>query len=146
MKKENKKQNKKLLRQFLPYFKKYKTTLICDLFCASLTTVCELILPLIVRKITGIATDSPALLTVSLILKCILLYLVLRIIDTLANYYMASVGHIMGAKIESDMRHDFFCHLQKLSFSYYEIGTAPNGAVPRTILFLLFPNCLLTAV
>jgi len=110
----------------LPYFKKYKTTLICDLFCASLTTVCELILPLIVRKITGIATDSPALLTVSLILKCILLYLVLRIIDTLANYYMASVGHIMGAKIESDMRHDFFCHLQKLSFSYYDsakVGT-----------------------
>lgn len=121
-----KKNNAKLLRQFLPYYKKYKGTLICDLLCASLTTVCELVLPLIVRRITGIATDNPALLTVSLILKCTLLYLVLRIIDTLANYYMASVGHIMGAKIESDMRHDFFYHLQKLSFSYYDsakVGT-----------------------
>ena len=121
-----KKNNSKLLRQFLPYYKKYKGTLICDLLCASLTTVCELVLPLIVRKITGIATDNPAMLTVSLILKCTVLYLVLRIIDTLANYYMASVGHIMGAKIESDMRHDFFYHLQKLSFSYYDsakVGT-----------------------
>ena len=126
MKKSDKKLNKKLLRRFLPYYKKYRKTLLCDLLCASLTTVCELILPLIVRKITGIATDNPALLTVSLILKCTLLYLVLRIIDTLANYYMASIGHIMGAKIESDMRHDFFYHLQKLSFSYYDsakVGT-----------------------
>ncbi len=121
-----KKNNTKLLKQFLPYFKKYKGILICDLLCASLTTVCELVLPLIVRKITGIAADDPALLTVSLILKCTVLYLVLRIIDTLANYYMASVGHIMGAKIETDMRHDFFNHLQKLSFSYYDsakVGT-----------------------
>ncbi|MBO5797318.1 MAG: ABC transporter ATP-binding protein, partial [Clostridia bacterium] len=53
-------------------------------------------------------------------------YVVLRIIDTFANYYMATVGHIMGAKIETDMRHDFFAHLQKLSFSYYDnakVGT-----------------------
>ncbi len=118
--------NKKLFKRFLPYFKKYRRTLICDLFCASLTTVCELILPLIVRKITGIATEDPAMLTISFILRCTLLYLLLRIIDTAANYYMASVGHIMGAKIETDMRRDFFGHLQKLSFSYYDsakVGT-----------------------
>lgn len=120
------KQNSKLIKRFLPYYKKYIKTLILDLLCASLTTVCELVLPLIVRQITGYATDNIAALTVGLILKWTAVYIVLRIIDTLANYYMASVGHIMGAKIESDMRHDFFEHLQKLSFSYYDsakVGT-----------------------
>ena len=115
-----------LLRRFLPYYKKYWFVLVCDLFCAALTTVCELVLPMIVRHITGLATQNIALLTVGLILRCTFLYLALRVIDTLANFYMASAGHIMGAKIESDMRHDFFYHLQKLSFSYYDsakVGT-----------------------
>lgn len=115
-----------LLKRFLPYYKKYRGTLVLDLFCAALTTVCELVLPMIVRQITDSATNDLASLTVTLILRSTLVYLVLRIIDTLANYYMASVGHIMGAKIESDMRHDFFYHLQKLSFTYYDsakVGT-----------------------
>ena len=124
MKKE--KPAKGLIRAFLPYYKKYYGVLFCDLFCAALTTICELVLPMIVREITGKATDDISLLTVSFILRCTLLYLVLRIIDTVANCYMATVGHIMGTKIETDMRHDFFAHLQKLSFSYYDdakIGT-----------------------
>ena len=111
---------RKLLARFLPYYKKYKWILLFDLFCAALTTVCELILPLIVREITERATSNLASLTITLVLRVGLLYLVLRIIDTLANYYMASIGHIMGARIETDMRHDFFSHLQKLSFSYYD--------------------------
>ncbi len=97
-----------------------------DLVCAALTTVCELILPMIVREITGAATENFAALTAELILRCGILYIVLRIIDTAANYYMTSVGHIMGTKIENDMRHDLFSHLQKLSFSYYDnakVGT-----------------------
>ena len=120
------KQNLKLIKRFLPYYKKYRRTLALDLICAALTTVCELVLPMIVREITGRATENIAALTVGLILKCTLFYIVLRVIDTLANYYMASAGHIMGAKIEADMRHDFFEHLQKLSFTYYDrtkIGT-----------------------
>lgn len=100
--------------------------MVLDLFCAALTTLCELVLPLIVRKITGAVTSTPMTLTVSLVLRLGVLYLILRIIDTVAHYYMASVGHIMGTKIETDMRRDFFGHLQKLSFSYYDnakVGT-----------------------
>ena len=111
-------QNLKLLKRFLPYYKKHKWILVFDLLCASLTTVCELILPMIVREITGAAEAMS--LTTSLIINCAIFYVVLRIIDTAANYYMSSVGHIMGTKIETDMRHDFFAHLQKLSFSYYD--------------------------
>ncbi|MBE6667760.1 MAG: ABC transporter ATP-binding protein [Ruminococcaceae bacterium] len=115
-----------LLKRFLPYYKKYKWIMVLDLFCAALTTLCELILPLIVREITDKATSVPMTLTVTLVLRLGALYLVLRIIDTVANYYMASVGHIMGTRIETDMRRDFFGHLQKLSFSYYDnakVGT-----------------------
>ena len=115
-----------LLKRFIPYYKKYRWILVFDLFCAALTTLCELVLPMIVREITGAASSEPMSLTVELVLRCGLLYLILRIIDTTANYYMASIGHIMGTKLETDMRRDLFSHLQKLSFSYYDsakVGT-----------------------
>lgn len=108
-----------LIKRFLPYFKKYKGILIFDLICASLTTVCDLVFPLIVRNITNTAVDDISSLTVSLIIKTGVFYLILRITDAAANYYMQNTGHVMGAKIETDMRHDLFSHLQKLSFSYY---------------------------
>ncbi len=123
---KEKKSGLSLLRRFLPYYKKYKWILALDLFCAMLTTGCELVLPMIVRRITEAASSATASLTVELILRCGALYLILRVIDAVANYYMASVGHIMGARIETDMRRDFFCHLQKLPFSYYDntkVGT-----------------------
>lgn len=120
-----------LIKRFLPYYKKYKWILFLDLFCASLTTVCEIALPKIVAKITSTAEDVGLgnLLRddfIKLVIGCGLLYIALRVIDTCANFYMASTGHIMGTKIETDMRHDLFSHLQKLSFSYYDntkIGT-----------------------
>ena len=126
MKSERKRSNISLIKRFLPYYKKYKWTMVLDLLCASLTTLCELVLPLIVRHITDAATAEVVTLTARTILLCGVIYLILRVIDTAANYYMASVGHIMGTKIETDMRSDFFAHLQKLSFSYYDntkIGT-----------------------
>ncbi|MBQ8204014.1 MAG: ABC transporter ATP-binding protein [Clostridia bacterium] len=110
----------KLIKRFLPYYKKHTGTLAFDLFCAMLTTVCELVLPMIVREITGRATDNLASLTVAFVVKTGVFYIALRIIDTLANYYMATIGHIMGTKIETDMRRDMFSHLQKLSFSFYD--------------------------
>ena len=58
-------------------------------------------------------------LTVSYILRVGALYLVLRLIDGAANYFMANTGHVMGARIETDMRRDAFDHLQKLSDSYF---------------------------
>lgn len=111
---------KKTFSSFLPYYIKYKWIMFFDLFCAALTTLCELALPVIVREITDAATSSSVAFTGSLIAKCGFLYIFLRIVDTIASYYMASVGHIMGTRIENDMRSDLFSHLQKLSFSYYD--------------------------
>ncbi len=108
-----------LLKRFIPYFYKYKWLLASDLLAASLTTVCELVLPLIVRRITNGALGTAGALTTGLVLRLGALYILLRIIDAGANYYMQSEGHNMGAKIETDMRHDLFHHLQQLSFSFY---------------------------
>ena len=113
------KKSKGLIRRFLPYYRRYAKTVAFDLFCASMTTVCELVLPLIVSAITGRATTDLSTLTTSFILKMGGLYLLLRIIDAAANYYMQSVGHIMGSHIETDMRTELFAHLQQLSFHYY---------------------------
>ncbi|MBQ3226399.1 MAG: ABC transporter ATP-binding protein [Clostridia bacterium] len=117
---EKKKSKKGLLLRFLPYFKKYRWIVVLDLFCAALTTLCELYLPLIVRYITDAGIKGDASLTVSLVLRLGVFYLILRVIDTVANYYMQSIGHIMGSRIETDMRKDLFSHLQKLSFSYFD--------------------------
>ena len=111
--------NQGLIRRFAPYYRKYWKIVVFDLFCAALTTICELVLPLIATSITRRATTDLASLTIAFVLKLGGLYLVLRAIDAAANYYMQSVGHIMGSHIETDMRTDLFSHLQKLSFNYY---------------------------
>lgn len=117
---EEKRPGKGLVKRFLPYYKKYIPIMVFDLFCAAFTTICELVLPLIVRYITDTGINDMASLTISVILRLGAVYLVLRVIDTAANFYMASVGHVMGAKIETDMRRDLFGHLQKLSYSFYD--------------------------
>ncbi len=108
-----------LIRRFLPYFRRYKGTVAFDLCCASFTTLCDLALPMLVRSITQRATVDLSSLTVQFILQVGIIYMILRVIDAAANYFMQSVGHIMGTKLENDMRADLFHHLQELSFRYY---------------------------
>lgn len=108
-----------LIRRFLPYYKRHAKVLCMDLFCAALTTICEIVLPLIIRYITNQATQDMALLTVGVIARLGLLYLVLRLIDVAAYYYMSYTGHVMGVDMETDMRRDAYAHLQQLSNTYY---------------------------
>ena len=117
---ENKKyKTKDLIGRFIPYFKPYKNVLLLDLFCTFLTTGCDLILPMILRFLANKGTEDLSSITVQLIASLAGVYLVLRIIDAIANYYMTRIGHIMGARIETDMRKDAFDHIQKLSDSYF---------------------------
>ncbi len=132
-----KKQKKKgLLRRFLPYYKQYRGILFFDLFCAALTTICELVLPMLVRYVTNTAINDLAALTIEIVLRVGAVYLVLRLIDAAANFFMASIGHIMGAKMETTMRTQLFGHLQKLSFSYYD--NAKVGQIMSRITSDLF--------
>ena len=110
---------KDLIKRFLPYFKPYRKILIFDLFCAALTTVCELVLPLIMRYITNEGIRDLASVSVKTVAMLGLLYLALRVVDCFAGFYMADTGHVMGARIETDMRRAAYTHLQKLSNTYY---------------------------
>lgn len=111
--------NRTLIRRFWPYLAKYKHIVALDLFCAALTTICEMVLPLIMRYLTNAAMTDLSVLTVSVILRLGGVYLVLRLIDGAANFFMTGIGHIMGVYVETDMRRDAFAHLQKLSDTYY---------------------------
>ncbi|MDR3313389.1 MAG: ABC transporter ATP-binding protein/permease [Oscillospiraceae bacterium] len=112
--------NLRLLRRFWPYLWRRKRVLFIDLFCAALTTACEIVLPLIVRRITNAAVADVTALTGKMIFLTGGVYLLLRLMDAAASYFMASHGHYMGAQIETDMRNDMFAHLQGLSFSFYD--------------------------
>ena len=109
--------NSTLIRRFLPYMAKYRGVLAFDLFCAALTTLCDIALPSIMRTLTN--TVSAAALTVETVLRLAALYFVLRIIDGAASYFMSGIGHIMGVHIETDMRRDAFDHLLRLDHTYY---------------------------
>lgn len=111
--------NKYLIKRFYPYFKPYLGILVLDLLCASLTSACELVLPIIVRFITNTVTTAPENLTVELVVRITLVYLALRVVDVFGNYYMQNNGHIMGARIEADMRRDLFEKFQELSYGFY---------------------------
>lgn len=109
-----------MLKRFSVYYKPYILIIITDLLCAALSTVCELVFPLIVRYITNTAATGGQALLMGTVFRLGGIYLFLRLVDTVANYYMADIGHVMGARLETDMRRDMFDHLQKLSFSYYD--------------------------
>lgn len=119
MQNERKYKTGELIKRFLPYYKKYIPTVIIDLFCAALTTICEIILPLIMRNITNGAIGEGVVLTTKYVLTVGALYFALRIVDSLAYFYMAYIGHVMGTKIETDMRSAAYGHLLKLSDTYF---------------------------
>ena len=125
-----KNKNSLVKKWFLPYMKRFRGTVALDLLCAALTTLCELVLPMIARKITDIAVTDPAALTVKLILSLAALYLALKGIDMLAGYYMTYVGHTMGVKIEKSMREDLFAHLLRLPLDYFS-GTKVGQLMSR---------------
>lgn len=107
-------------KYFMPYLRLHKDVVALDLFCAALTTLCELVLPVIARKITAVAVSSAAGLTMKFILQMALLYAALKGVDMIAGYYMIYVGHSMGVKIEKSMREDLFAHLLKVPLKFYD--------------------------
>lgn len=108
-----------LIGRFVPYFKPYLAILIFDLVCASFTTVSDIVLPLLIRYISNVVASDFASFTSGLIIRIAMIYVVLRGVDVVANYYMQNTGHVMGAKIETDMRRDLYEKCQSLSYSYY---------------------------
>ena len=109
-----------LKRWFFPYFVLHKRVVLLDLFCAALTTLNEIVLPMLVRRLAAVAIEDLSQLTLRLIVTMAALYAFLKGIDMLAGYYMIFVGHSMGVEIEKSMREDMFAHLLRVPFRYYD--------------------------
>lgn len=108
------------IRKMVSYYRPYKKVFFWDMFFAFLLSVISLVIPLAVRYITGSigSLDKDAAFHRVIWIGCGLIVLV--ILQFGSNYYVGTVGHIMGAKIEYDMRQEIFSHYQKLSFSFYD--------------------------
>ena len=113
MKKEN-------WKKFLSYYKPYKKIFAADMVFAILGAGVTLVIPLIIRYITSdvIYRESSASLHTILMLTGLMTALI--ILECYCNYFIAYYGHIMGAKMEYDMRNEIFSHYQRLSFSFYD--------------------------
>lgn len=110
----------KNLKKMISYYKPYRKVFAADLFFAVLASAIALALPLIVRYITSadIFMEQKEALRQTLLLGLFMAFLV--IISCFCNYYISNYGHVMGAKIEFDMRAEIFEHYQRLSFSFYD--------------------------
>lgn len=111
----------KKTKKFVSYYKPYKRVFFTDMFFALLVSAITLIYPMIVRYITNnLLVNYETAAAMPIIFKLALAMIGLAIIELIGNFYIAYQGHVMGAKIEFDMRNEIFEHFQKLSFNFYD--------------------------
>ena len=123
-------------KKFLSYYKPFRGLLVQDLVCAGIASVSALAYPLLVSKVTDNAIDGGGVVDFGLLGRIALVFVGLLIVDYLCNFFIAYKGHVMGAKMEFNMRNDLFQHFQKLSFSYYD--NAKTGQLMSRITNDLF--------
>ena len=110
---------KENLKKLAKYYKPYLGTFILDMILAMMSAAVALVIPLVVRFITSKVAYMSANEALSRIMIIVGVLFVLVLIQWGCNYYISNYGHVMGAKIEYDMRAEIFNHYQKLSYSFY---------------------------
>lgn len=108
------------LKKLAGYYKPYKRLFFADMFFAILGAAISLILPLIVRYITGTVVNQPLETATRIIVYLGLLMIAMVLIETFCNWFITYYGHMMGAQMEHDMRNEIFGHYQKLSFAFFD--------------------------
>ena len=111
---------KEKLKKLFAYYKPYKTLFYSDMFFAILGAAVTLVIPLIVRYIPNDVVYFSAAEAKKSIITLGILMIGLVLLEVFCNFYIAYFGHIMGAKMEADMRRDIFGHYQKLTFAFYD--------------------------
>ena len=111
---------KKNLKRMVGYYRPYLGTFVLDMFFAFLTSAISLVIPLVVRYIMSEVPNMSADEAMGRVMIIGIALIVLVLIQFGSNYFVSNIGHVMGAKMEYDMRADIFSHYQKLSFSFYD--------------------------
>lgn len=107
-------------QRFFSYYKPYKGLFFADMFFAIMGAAVTLVIPLIIRYITGTVIFYEADEALKVILKLALLMVGLVLLEAYCNFFIAYQGHIMGAKMEYDMRNEIFAQYQRLSFNFFD--------------------------
>ena len=111
-------ENKK--KKLSAYYKPYKGLFLADMVFAMIGAAITLVIPLMVRYITGTVVLLPIEEASSTIIRLGIFMVLLVIVEGYCNYFIGYYGHVMGAKIEHDMRNEIFGHYQKLSFAFFD--------------------------
>lgn len=109
-----------IFKKFISYYKPYKVLFWADIFCAVILSMIDLAFPQILNYLTKNIFNRSSQEILSVLVYIAIGLLIMYLIKFGCQYFIASWGHITGARIESDMRHDIFEHYQKLSFNYYD--------------------------
>ena len=108
-------------KRLLSYYKPYLRLFLADMFFALVAAAISLVYPMIVRYITNhVLVNTKLSEAVPIIVQLLFVMLGLALLEYISNFFIAYKGHIMGAKMEYDMRNDLFEHYQKLSFNFYD--------------------------
>ena len=111
----------KKTKKFLSYYKPYMGLFAADMFFAFLASAISLVYPMIVRYITNnVLVNNSISESAPIIIKLLIAMIGLALLEYMSTYFTAYKGHMMGAKMEYDMRNDIFEHYQKLSFAFYD--------------------------
>lgn len=108
------------LKKMMGYYKPYLKIFWADMFFATLSAAVALTIPLVVRYVTSTLIYLPADEIIRQITYIGIGLVVLLAIDCYSRFFIGNYGHVMGAKMEYDMRAELFGHMQKLSFSFYD--------------------------
>lgn len=111
---------KENLKKMFSYYKPYKGIFFADMFFATLSAAVALTIPLVVRYVTSTLIYKTTAEIVHQIVFIAIGLLLLLAVDCYSRFFIGNYGHVMGAKMEYDMRAELFAHLQKLSFSFYD--------------------------
>lgn len=111
---------KENLKKMISYYKPYKRVFFADTFFAIIASIVALIIPLVVRYITSTVVNMNPQQAFKQIMYIAIAVFVLIIIQIYCNYFISNYGHVMGAKIEYDMRAEIFAHFQKMPFSFFD--------------------------
>lgn len=108
------------LKKFIKYYKPYKAVFFIDLICATIISAIDLAFPQLLRTLTKTLFAGAPGKIISALIPITIGLLVAYIIQTACRYYVTYAGHMMGARMERDMRKELFDQYEKLSFSYYD--------------------------
>lgn len=108
------------LKKFIKYYKPYKVVFFIDMLCATIISAIDLAFPQLLRTLTKTLFAGVPGKIISALIPITIGLLVAYIIQTACRYYVTYAGHMMGARMERDMRKELFDQYEKLSFSYYD--------------------------